>query len=55
MTQARNNKPERRVSAKMTAKRSTARNVAKSAKGWSGDDLDEVMKIVADTRSKSRF
>jgi len=35
--------------------RSTARNVARSAAGWKGDDLEDVMKVVAASRTKSRF
>jgi len=48
-----------RISAKSprrtTITRSTARNLSKSAKGWKGDDLEEIMTIVAATRSRSRF
>jgi hypothetical protein len=48
-----------RISAKSPRKpaisRSTARNLRKNAKGWKGDDLEEIITIVAATRSRSRF
>jgi len=40
---------------KTTFSRSTAKNLIKHAAGWKGDDLDEIIKVVAATRSKSRF
>jgi hypothetical protein len=35
--------------------RSTTHTVVEQAIGWKGDDLEEIMNIVARTRSKSRF
>jgi hypothetical protein len=37
------------------ARRSTAAALLKHAPGWAGDDLDEVIAIVAATRTKTRF
>ncbi|HUP49527.1 MAG TPA: hypothetical protein VNA04_12130 [Thermoanaerobaculia bacterium] len=37
------------------ARRSTAAALLKHAPGWAGDDLDEVIEIVAETRTKARF
>ncbi|HVR42123.1 MAG TPA: hypothetical protein VMS56_01655 [Thermoanaerobaculia bacterium] len=36
-------------------RRSTAAALLEHAAGWTGDDLDEVIEIVADTRTKARF
>jgi len=40
---------------KTTISLSTARNLRKSAKGWKGDDLEDIITIVAASRSRSRF
>lgn len=37
------------------ARRSTAAALLKHAPGWTGDDLAEVIAIVAKTRMKTRF
>lgn len=37
------------------ARRSTAAALLKYAPGWTGDDLDEVIAIVKNTRTKTRF
>ena len=37
------------------ARRSTAAALLKYAPGWTGDDLDEVISIVKNTRTKTRF
>lgn len=37
------------------ARRSTGAALLKHASGWAGDDLDEVIEIVAETRTKARF
>lgn len=36
-------------------RRSTAASLLKSAPGWRGEDLDEIVRIVTETRSKARF
>ena len=36
-------------------RRSTAASLLRSAPGWCGDDLDEIVRIVTETRSKARF
>jgi len=40
---------------KTAVSRSTAKAVGRSAKGWKGDDLEEIITIVAATRSRSKF
>ena len=37
------------------ARRSTGASLVKHAPGWAGDDLEEVIKIVTQTRVKTRF
>jgi hypothetical protein len=37
------------------ARRSTAAALLKHAPGWAGNDLDEIIAIVATTRTKTRF
>jgi hypothetical protein len=36
-------------------RRSTAASLLRSAPGWCGEDLDDIVRIVTDTRSKARF
>jgi hypothetical protein len=36
-------------------RRSTAASLLRSAPGWCGEDLDEIVRIVTGTRSKARF
>ena len=36
-------------------RRSTAASLLRSAPGWCGEDLDDIVRIVAETRSKARF
>jgi len=36
-------------------RRSTAASLLRSAPGWSGEDLDDIVRIVTETRSKARF
>jgi hypothetical protein len=42
--------PERK-----TRRLSPAQKILRSVGGWAGDDLEEVMAIVAATRTRSRF
>jgi hypothetical protein len=66
MTKAANPKPStRRRKAKSpavqsaperkTRRLSPAQKILRSVGGWAGDDLEEVMAIVAATRTRSRF
>lgn len=43
------------VSIPAESRRSTAAALLKHAPGWTGDDLDEVIAIVTQTRTKTRF
>ena len=36
-------------------RRSTAASLLRSAPGWCGEDLDEIVRIVTETRAKARF
>jgi predicted secreted protein len=36
-------------------RRSTAASLLRSAPGWSGEDLEDVVRIVTESRSKARF
>jgi hypothetical protein len=36
-------------------RRSTAASLLKSAPGWCGEDLDDIVRIVTESRSKARF
>lgn len=42
-------------SAAAEGRRSTAASLLRSAPGWSGGDLDDIVRIVTRTRSKPRF
>jgi hypothetical protein len=37
------------------ARRSTGASLSKHAPGWAGDDLEDVIEIVTQTRVKTRF
>jgi hypothetical protein len=36
-------------------RRSTAASLLKHAAGWTGDDLEDVIRVVSESRSKTRF
>ena len=36
-------------------RRSTAASLLRSAPGWCGEDLDDIVRIVTESRSKARF
>ncbi|HET8772262.1 MAG TPA: hypothetical protein VFP80_00660 [Thermoanaerobaculia bacterium] len=44
-----------RTHARDTDKQTVAEKLVQSARGWAGDDLEEIIGIVSATRSRSRF
>lgn len=49
------NGPRSESTVKRPPRRTTAKDLLPHAKGWAGDDLEEVMRVVKQTRSKARF